>query len=98
MNNQEYNEYLKTKHWKDTRAKAKKRANNMCCKCLTKDNLEVHHTNYTRLYDEADDDLMVLCRACHQAEHDEIETINAKRLLKTYGYANYKSLRGSNKK
>jgi hypothetical protein len=31
--------------------------------------LDVHHLTYERMGDELDEDLAVMCRTCHEAEH-----------------------------
>lgn len=64
-----YEEYLRTEHWKRTRRKALLRAGYQCQKCGATSYLEVHHVTYARLGAERPDDLIVLCRACHDYVH-----------------------------
>lgn len=64
------NEYLKSAHWKTIRWHALCDANFICQKCrLPKFPLNVHHKTYLRRGNENPDDLIVLCRECHEQEH-----------------------------
>lgn len=67
-----YNEYLKTPHWELARSAVLKRDENRCADCgKSKEErpLEVHHITYIRRGKENLDDLMTLCRDCHQERH-----------------------------
>ena len=64
--------YLKTDHWKDLKRR-KLELVNSCEDCETKKYLDVHHLVYRNLYDVELDDLVVLCRRCHKAEHKKSE-------------------------
>jgi hypothetical protein len=64
-----YNEYLETQHWRDCRARAIDRAGGACQICNTPGDLDVHHRTYARLGEEADADLVTLCRPCHTLFH-----------------------------
>jgi 5-methylcytosine-specific restriction endonuclease McrA len=65
-------EYLATPHWRAVRRRALARAGGFCQGCRErKPPLDVHHLTYVRLGCEADADLMVLCRPCHEKEHGE---------------------------
>lgn len=66
----EYAEYLRSDHWQRMRKVALWRWNYKCVVCGTKDNLDVHHKTYDRLGHEALEDLVVLCRSCHEATHE----------------------------
>lgn len=61
-----WSKYIKSPEWK-RRADAKRRgAGHRCEYCnLAAKVLEVHHLTYERLGYEEDDDLVVLCKACH---------------------------------
>ena len=65
-----YSEYLKTKEWQQTRRRALKSAGYKCQLCGT-DNVElhVHHKTYDNIGEEKPDDLIVLCKACHEKQH-----------------------------
>jgi len=66
----EYDKYLRSKHWKNTRKKALERADYQCQLCACKDAvLDVHHNNYNNLGKEENKDLIVLCRPCHRKFH-----------------------------
>lgn len=65
-----YAEYLRTPHWQGRRRRAQLRAGGMCQQCYADDRrLEVHHLTYDRRGQERESDLIVLCAACHAAEH-----------------------------
>lgn len=65
-----YRDYLKSAHWKATRAAALCRAEFRCQLCYGRDNLAVHHRTYVRRGCEAPADLTVLCSPCHAKFHD----------------------------
>jgi hypothetical protein len=65
-----YAEYLQTPHWAARRDATLKAAGGRCRVCNSPDELNVHHRTYERFGDEADDDLLVLCRPCHQLFHE----------------------------
>jgi hypothetical protein len=65
-----YDEYLQSDHWQDTREFALGRAGHRCQVCNTNDErLEVHHRTYERRGEEFPEDLIVLCRTCHETFH-----------------------------
>lgn len=73
-----YREYLKTSRWESVRERALQRAGHACRRCgeragrSAKGNrtgLQVHHLNYDHVGFERDEDLVVLCFACHRTEH-----------------------------
>lgn len=65
----DYKNYLKDDLWKKRRKKALFRAGYRCSRCGATRNLDVHHLTYARIGAEDEDDLVVLCRRCHAAEH-----------------------------
>jgi len=67
----DYNAYLKTKHWKQRRAKAIQDADGKCEQCKSTVALSVHHRTYVRLYGEKKEDLVVLCIMCHLDKHPQ---------------------------
>lgn len=72
LNLMPYEEYLKTEHWAEISAEAKKRAGNACQLCnASGTTLDVHHRTYERRGFERLDDLTVLCRQCHAKFHDK---------------------------
>jgi hypothetical protein len=62
-------EYLLTSHWRACRERAIERAGGACQVCHSAEEPNVHHRSYERLGDEAEADLIVLCRACHERFH-----------------------------
>jgi len=65
----DYKEYLKTIHWQRMRHQVLKRAGNKCQVCKHDSELNVHHNNYANLWDEQPEDLIVLCKSCHELYH-----------------------------
>lgn len=64
-----YDEFLKSPEWRETRRLALQRVGHRCQKCGATKRLQVHHLTYLRRGAEDLDDLEVLCRGCHEAEH-----------------------------
>jgi hypothetical protein len=63
-------EYRKTPEWKVLRNRALIRAGNRCQPCGNSQGpLDVHHNSYERYGDELLEDLVVLCRSCHEHYH-----------------------------
>ena len=70
-----YGEFLKTQYWRAI-SKQRKKDHPWCDGCFEfLIPLEVHHKTYARRGLEwmFPEDLLVLCRSCHQAEHDNEE-------------------------
>ena len=65
-----YQEYLKTREWKVKRNRALIQAGNRCKLCRGTARLDVHHNHYTRRGNELLEDLVVLCRSCHEHFHE----------------------------
>lgn len=65
-----YNEYLLTDHWQQKRIGALERAGSRCQVCNASKGLNVHHRTYEHRGYEHDEDLLVLCKSCHQLFHD----------------------------
>lgn len=65
-----YDAYLRSKVWQSKRRRAIRRAGGACQVCNARRPLQVHHREYPdRWGNEPDDDLVVLCAACHQLFH-----------------------------
>lgn len=64
-----YEQYLQSPGWRITRNHALRRARYQCERCQSKRNLRVHHKTYERLGHEWDQDLEVVCEACHGGIH-----------------------------
>ncbi len=65
----DYVAYLRSEKWARKRAKALTLAGNRCVLCNSSVGLNVHHRTYQRIGNERLDDLIVLCRACHERHH-----------------------------
>jgi 5-methylcytosine-specific restriction endonuclease McrA len=65
-----YPEYLKTREWQAKRNRALIRAGNRCQLCGSTARLDVHHNHYYRRGYELLEDLVVLCRSCHEHFHE----------------------------
>jgi 5-methylcytosine-specific restriction endonuclease McrA len=63
-----YNAYLSSVAWATLRARIMDRDNNACCMCDEPAD-HVHHLTYERVGYENDEDLIAICRVCHEAEH-----------------------------
>lgn len=61
-----YRDYLKTDWWGWKRDKAIRRAHGDCELCQERAAKDVHHVTYERLGCERPDDLVALCRRCHE--------------------------------
>jgi hypothetical protein len=70
MNADEYQEYLHTEHWHETRQRALRAVGWRCEACTSTHKLHVHHRDYARLGNEHPDDLRVLCDNCHHLVHE----------------------------
>lgn len=65
-NDPKYAQYLWSAKWQHKREQALKQASYKCEMCGSATNrLNVHHTTYEHVYDEAPEDLTVLCSRCH---------------------------------
>jgi len=64
-----YDEYLQTSHWHSKRYQALDRAKHRCQLCNSSKRLDVHHRTYENLGHEEPEDLIVLCRKCHEHFH-----------------------------
>ena len=62
-----YEEYLKTEHWRTLSRLVKERDNYACVICNSSEELEVHHRTYERgRFNERLDDCYTLCRKHHK--------------------------------
>lgn len=64
----EYKDYLKSDTWKLMVRKIKKR-DKVCQGCGWVAYLDVHHKTYAHFTREFEDELVLVCRACHDAIH-----------------------------
>ena len=69
---EDYREYLKSEAWEKTRKRMLRKHGYRCQLCAAKNVvLDVHHNNYENIGHELDEDLVVLCRTCHDKYHQE---------------------------
>jgi len=65
-----YNNYIKSKEWRQMRELILERAHNKCEECgVGGVPLQVHHKTYKRLRFEWMSDLVAVCRKCHENIH-----------------------------
>ena len=65
----EYRQYLRSDGWKLRRQVALDRAGGFCEDCGARGSFEVHHLTYKRKGNERPEDLVAVCRRCHQERH-----------------------------
>ncbi len=63
-----YPDYLQSEHWQQFRLLILNRDHG-CRKCGSHKQLDVHHLNYERKGEERKEDVIILCRRCHEAWH-----------------------------
>lgn len=65
-----YSEYLHSDHWATLRAQKLCLTSGKCESCGSNQNIQVHHLKYREWYNCTVDDLIVLCRRCHDIFHE----------------------------
>ncbi len=68
-----YQQYLRSNHWKETRARYIKTSydgQTKCKMCASYGSIELHHLTYRNLGEERKRDLVGLCPDCHELVHD----------------------------
>ena len=65
-----FEEYRKTSEWRARRNRVLLRAGNKCELCYAGGLIDVHQRTYERYGDKLLNDLIGLCRSCHQRFHD----------------------------
>lgn len=69
MTKEQYEAHLKTPKWRKLRLEVFKRDGYKCLECSTKYNLQAHHLTYDDIGDEKIEQLITLCRKCHEKQH-----------------------------
>lgn len=69
LNFYSYQDYLNSPKWIEKRNKALVLGGFKCGKCGSEKSLQVHHLTYERIGHEAQGDLIVLCKKCHEGLH-----------------------------
>lgn len=89
-----YGAYLKTEHWKITRAYMSKKYDGKCEVCGSDNKINIHHLTYERMGAETEDDLMCLCESCHKAVHSKMifERMGTRKEI-VRGYKKFKKIR-----
>lgn len=65
-----YHLYLLSKKWASIRIEMHEFYNYTCSRCGIKyKSLQVHHKNYSNIFNEQPNDLELICRTCHKIEH-----------------------------
>jgi hypothetical protein len=64
-----YTAYLASPEWQARAVAAKVRAGGRCMLCNSTGPLDTHHRTYERVGDELPEDLVALCRDCHDGYH-----------------------------
>lgn len=67
-----HNVYLKSKEWKEKRDLVMEFYNYKCNDCNNR-STDVHHLTYENIFKEKFDDLIPLCRNCHNKKHINYE-------------------------
>lgn len=70
----EYGTYMASREWRIRRREVIEHNDGLCYRCLSAPIKNVHHTTYERLGNERPDDLIGVCRSCHEylsAERDD---------------------------
>jgi 5-methylcytosine-specific restriction endonuclease McrA len=65
-----YHDYIVSPAWFARRRQLFDVRGERCERCGSTRNIQVHHRNYKRVGREQDKDLEVLCRGCHENEHE----------------------------
>lgn len=67
---QKYKEYIKSPKWKRFKLSILKTRGEKCELCNEKTSfLDLHHIHYRTLYNEQPEDVLLLCRECHENQH-----------------------------
>jgi|688.fasta_scaffold1037602_2 5-methylcytosine-specific restriction endonuclease McrA len=75
-----YKSYLKSKEWFAIRESLFLARGKRCEKCLVTKNLHIHHLHYRNIYNEKPEDLLIVCRDCHNKIHN-INPSTGKKIL-----------------
>jgi len=74
MNGLEYSQYLDSDAWKQRRTHVRRRSRGWCERCKVGRIADVHHLTYERVGNEEADDLIAVCRPCHEYLHGMRDT------------------------
>jgi hypothetical protein len=79
MDYEERGRYLASREWALLKRQVRERAHGICERCRRAPHQQTHHLTYARLGSETLDDLLGVCRACHEflsavSDHDPVTT------------------------
>lgn len=63
--------YLNSSTWKNKRKRIIERAKGICEECKEDKIHSVHHLTYINIFNEPDEDLIGLCKSCHNKKHQQ---------------------------
>ena len=66
-----YQEFLSSPFWLEKKEWILDCLGNECQKCSSKEKLQVHHKSYLNVGNEGIKDVIVLCKKCHEEEHND---------------------------
>jgi hypothetical protein len=69
--------YIASPGWRKLRHDVIKERGAKCERCGGTEELQLHHTSYRRLGNEAPEDLLLLCEICHHREHGASENVRS---------------------
>jgi len=75
----DYQTYLRSDHWQDTRRRVLQRANGFCEGCWQRRATQVHHLTYAHRGAEFLWELVAICDPCHARLHGKTEQQRARR-------------------
>ena len=67
----EYKKYLLSKEWAEIKIDLYNHRGRKCEKCGATKYLQVHHKHYKNIFKEEPEDLEILCKFCHQKQHNK---------------------------
>lgn len=70
---EKYPAYLQTQEWKIKREEVFRRDNYLCQFCHHYSATQVHHLSYDNIFNEPLEDLVAICRTCHDKHHNKKE-------------------------
>jgi hypothetical protein len=76
----EYTEYIQSRKWAERKRRLFRKRGYACEMCGAHGPVEVHHKDYTRLGHELDEDLLIVCKACHPKADAERAELEARRV------------------
>lgn len=65
-----YDLYMNSREWQLKKRKVKERSGGICERCRDYPSEAVHHLHYRNLYKEPPEDLLDVCKGCHDYIHD----------------------------